>query len=138
MSEFVIKGRHDGLSVEDAIAFSRQFAMPAEGRERLERDIEAAQKLPPVSRAQRIARLVFLRDSSAADAEWALSLGGMSGPQIDGILAGLRTAVEKQDYFSVVSDPAIKAEAGRRRFALQELLKSIIAASAVVDTSPEA
>jgi hypothetical protein len=112
--------------------------MPAEGRERLERDIEAAQKLPPVSRAQRIERLVFLRDSSAADAEWALSLGGMSGSQIDGILAGLRTAVEKQDYFSVVSDPAIKAEAGRRRFALQELLKSIIAASAVVDASPEA
>ena len=139
MSEFVIKGRHEGLSVEDAVAFSGQFRMPAEGLKRLNDDIAAASKLPPISRAARIARLEFLRDSSAADTLWAIGLGGLSGAQVDGELAKLRRETETENYFTVVPDPQKIAEAGRRRFALQEWLKRLIAESAgTTDASPEA
>ena len=138
MSEFVIKGRHDGLSVEAAIAFSGRFAMPAEGLERLEKDLKAADKLPPVARAQRRARLEYLRDTAASHVAWALSLGGLDGQQIDAELARLR-AIDEDKYFSVDEDVEARRIAGKRRYGLQEFLKGIIAEhSSTVDASPEA
>jgi hypothetical protein len=138
VSEFVIKGKHSGLSVEQAVEFSRRFEMPVEGAARLAKDLADAVKLPPIARVARIARLEFLRDSSAADTAWALSLGGQSGSQIDGELASLRRVTETQDYYTVTPDPLVKAEASRRRYALQEFLKGLIAQAESVDASPEA
>ena len=138
MSEFVIKGRHDGLTVEQATAFSAQFAMPSEGLKRLTDDLTAAQKLPPIARAARVARLEYLRDTASSHVAWALSLGGQTGAQIDGELARLR-AIDEDQYFTVEVDVEARRIGGKRRYALQEFLKGLIAeASGVVDAAPEA
>ena len=137
MSEFVIKGKHTGLTVEQAVQFASTFAMSVSGLKRLADDIEAARRLPPLAQAARIARLEYIRDTAAGHVAWALSLGGMSGAQVDGELARLR-AVDEDQYYVEIVDVEARRIAGKRRFALQEYLKVLIAESSVMDASPEA
>ena len=138
MSEFVIKGRHQGLTVEQAVQFASTFAMSTAGLKRLADDIEKAAKLPPLAKAARVARLEYIRDTASSHVAWALSLGGMTGNQLDGELARLRSVDEDQYYVEIV-DEENRRISNKRRYALQEYLKRIIAeAAGTVDTSPEA
>ena len=137
MSEFVIKGKHDGLTVAQAVEFAATFAMSVSGLKRLADDIAGAAKLPPLAKAARIARLEYIRDTAAGHVAWALSLGGMTGNQLDGELARLRSVDEDQYYVEVV-DVEARRIAGKRRYALQEYMKLLIAqAEATTDGSPE-
>ena len=125
MSELKFSDAHNGVTVAQAEAWATTFRLSDEALKRVDTLRSAAEKLPV--KAARVARLAQL-DEYVQDAEamttFALSVGGMSRQQVNGLFAG--AARMELDLRIRDNNPRAASALSAQMYALRMFIKSLI------------
>jgi hypothetical protein len=125
MSELKFSESHDGVTVEQAEAWATTFRLTPEALARVDVLREAARRLPV--KAAREARLQqldeYVQDANAM-AEFALSVGGMSRQQVNGLFAGASRS--ELDLRVRENNPKAAAALSGQMYQLRMFVKGLI------------